>query len=137
MVTDEAGVVEKFGVAPSSIPDWLALVGDSADGYPGLPRWGARSASTLLAQYQHVEAIPDDASHWKVSVRGAAALAESLRMHRAELALYKQLATLREDVPLAETLSDLEWKGVPRSELTAFCAEIGDDEFPGRVERWR
>ena len=72
IVIDEAGVVEKFGVPPLSIPDWLALVGDDADGYPGVPRWGARSASTVLAQYGHIESIPDDVSKWKVNVRGAA-----------------------------------------------------------------
>lgn len=136
-VIDEAGVVEKFGVSPASIPDWLALVGDSADGYPGLPRWGARSASTVLAHYGHIEAIPDDASKWKVNVRGAAALAESLRQHRIEVALYKTLATLREDVPLSETIEDLRWRGARRDDLVAFCAEIGDAEFVGRMERWR
>lgn len=137
VVIDEAGVVEKFGVPPLSIPDWLALVGDSADGYPGVPRWGARSASTVLAQYGHIESIPDDAAKWKVNVRGAAALAESLRQHRIEVALYKTLATLREDVPLTETLEDLHWKGARREELVAFCVEIGDDEMVGRIERWR
>jgi len=134
---DERGVREKFGVHPKSIPDWLALVGDSADGYPGVPRWGARSASALLAQYGHIESIPDDASKWKVNVRGSAALAESLRQHRIEVALYKVLATLREDVPLTEKLEDLQWKGARRDELLAFCAEIGDEEMVQRVERWR
>ena len=137
VVIDEAGVVEKFGVPPLSIPDWLALVGDSADGYPGVPRWGARSASALLAQYGHIESIPDDASKWKVNVRGAAALAESLRQHRIEVALYKTLATLREDVPLTESLEDLQWRGARREELVSFCAEIGDDEMVQRIERWR
>jgi 5'-3' exonuclease len=136
-VIDEAGVVEKFGVPPSCIPDWLALVGDSADGYPGVPRWGARSASTVLAYYGHLEAIPDDVSKWKVTVRGAAALAESLRQHRIDVALYKTLATLREDVPLAETIEDLRWQGARRDELVALCSEIGDAELVGRVERWR
>ena len=136
-VIDEAGVVEKFGVPPSCIPDWLALVGDSADGYPGVPRWGARSASTMLAYYGHLEAIPDDVSKWKVTVRGAAALAESLRQHRIDVALYKTLATLREDVPLAETIEDLRWQGARRDDLVAFCDEIGDAELAERVERWR
>jgi len=136
-VIDEAGVVEKFGVPPSCIPDWLALVGDSADGYPGVPRWGARSASTVLAYYGHLEAIPDDVSKWKVTVRGAAALAESLRQHRIDVALYKTLATLREDVPLAETIEDLRWQGARRDDLVAFCDEIGDAELAERVERWR
>jgi 5'-3' exonuclease len=136
-VIDETGVVEKFGVPPSCIPDWLALVGDSADGYPGVPRWGARSASTVLAYYGHLEAIPDDVSKWKVTVRGAAALAESLRQHRIDVALYKTLATLREDVPLAETVEDLRWQGPRRDDLVAFCDEIGDAELVERVERWR
>ena len=134
---DEAGVIEKFGVPPTSIPDWLALVGDDADGYPGLPRWGARSAATVLAHYGHIESIPDHESQWKVNVRGAPALADSLRNHRIEVGLYRTLATLREDVPLVESLEDLRWQGAPRDQLLAFCAAIGDDELPGRVERWR
>ena len=132
---DEAGVVDKFGIQPSSIPDWLALVGDDADGIPGVPRWGARSASMVLAHYGHLESIPDNAAEWKVSVRGSAALAESLRQHRDVVGLYRTLATLREDVPLTETLEDLEWKGVRRDQMTAFCAMIGDDEMLGRVNR--
>jgi len=134
---DEAGVVEKFGIPPLSIPDWLALVGDDADGIPGVPRWGARSASVVLAHYGHLESIPDDASRWAVNVRGAAALAESLRDHRIEVGLYRTLATLREDVPLTETLEDLRWLGARRDELVALCAEIGDDEMVGRVEKYR
>jgi 5'-3' exonuclease len=106
-VLDEAGVIAKFGVPPGSIPDWLALVGDSADGYPGVPRWGGKSASALLASYGRLEAIPDLESDWRVSVRGAAALAASLREHRAEAYLYRQLATLRTDVPLTEQIEDL------------------------------
>ena len=136
-VIDEAGVVEKFGIPPASIPDWLALVGDDADGIPGVPRWGARSASIVLAHYRHIEAIPDEASKWKVNVRGAAALAESLRRHRIEVALYRTLATLREDAPLVETIEDLRWQGARRDDLVAFCDEVGEREFIGRVERWR
>jgi 5'-3' exonuclease len=134
---DEAGVVEKFGIPPSSIPDWLALVGDDADGIPGVPRWGARSASLVLAYYGHLESIPDNAAEWKVPVRGSVALAESLREHRNVVGLYRTLATLREDAPLTETLEELEWKGAPRKKLAAFCAAIGDDEMVGRVERWQ
>ena len=137
VVIDELGVVEKFGISPASIPDWLALVGDDADGIPGVTRWGARSAAAVLAYYQHLEAIPDEVSKWKVNIRGSAALAESLRDHRIEVALYRTLATLREDVPLAESLEDLEWRGARREELLAFCDSIGDSEFAGRVERWR
>jgi 5'-3' exonuclease len=136
-VLDEAGVIEKFGIPPASIPDWLALVGDDADGIPGVPRWGARSASMVLAQYGHVDAIPDEASKWRVNVRGSAALAESLRQHRIEVTLYRTLATLREDAPLTETVDDLRWQGARREDLTAFCATIGEEELIGRVERWR
>ena len=137
VVIDEAGVVEKFGIPPASIPDWLALVGDDADGIPGVPRWGARSAAQVLAHYGHIEAIPDDASKWTIPVRGAAVLAESLRNHRIEVGLYRILATLREDAPLVESLEDLQWRGARREELTALCGEIGDTELLGRIERWQ
>jgi 5'-3' exonuclease len=108
---DEEGVRVKFGVSPESIPDWLALVGDSADGYPGLPRWGARSASAVLARYSRLVAIPEDAADWNVAVRGAAALAAALREGRSDALLFRTLATLRTDAPLKESLADLEWRG--------------------------
>lgn len=136
-VLDEAGVVEKFGIGPASIPDWLALVGDDADGIPGVPRWGAKSASAVLAHYGHLEAIPDEASQWQVKVRGAEALAESLRHHRIEVALYRRLATLRTDVPLAEQVADLEWRGARREALAQLSIEIGEDDVFARMERWR
>jgi len=134
---DERGVVEKFGVPPVSIPDWLALVGDSADGYPGVPKWGAKSASALLAHYGHIEAIPDDERQWALTVRGAASLAASLREHREQAYLYRRLATLRTDVPMTETLEDLRWRGARRAELTALCREIGDVSILERVSHWR
>ena len=134
---DEAGTVEKFGVSPASIPDWLALVGDAADGIPGIPRWGAKSAATVLACYRVIDAIPDDAARWQVEVRGAPALAESLRGRREDAALYKTLATLRIDVPLAETVADLEWRGARREDLTALLRDIGEQESLDRVTRWR
>jgi 5'-3' exonuclease len=137
LLLDEAGVIEKFGVPPVAIPDWLALVGDTADGIPGIPRWGEKAATTLLARFGRIEDIPDDASQWGVSVRGAAALASNLAARRKEAALYKTLATLRRDVPLGETLDDLEWKGARRDELQDLCREIGDDDFPSRVPRYR
>ena len=137
LLMDEAGVIEKFGVPPASIPDWLALVGDTADGIPGIPRWGEKGASTVLARFGRIEDIPDDPSRWGVPVRGAAALAASLAGLRKEAALYKTLATLRRDVPLTETLDDLEWKGARRGELLDLCREIGDDDFPSRVPRFR
>ncbi len=134
---DEAGVIAKFGVPPRSIPDWLALVGDSADGIPGLPGWGEKSASLVLARYRSLEAIPDDPARWDVTVRGRDRLAGSLRGGRAEATLYRQLATLRTDVPLAEGLGDLEWRGACRRELEALCRETGSEELLGRVPRWR
>jgi 5'-3' exonuclease len=136
ILSGEEGVRAKFGIAPASIPDYLALVGDSADGIPGIPRWGARSASTALAACGHIEDIPDDPSVWPFTLRGAPALAESLRANRPELGLYRTLATLREDVPLAETLDDLEWQGADRAALSAIC-EANNDSLPGRVVNWR
>ena len=132
---DESAVIEKFGVGPSSIPDWLALVGDDADGIPGIPRWGSRSAATLLARYRRIEAIPDDAGSWDVDVRGAAALAASLSALRREAGLYKQLATLLADVPLAEDLEALRWRGPCQADLEAFCRETGDAQLLERASR--
>ena len=133
---DEAGVVEKYGVRPPSIPDWLALVGDSADGYPGIPGWGAKSAANVLARYEHLEAIPDDPQDWGLGAGRGARLAESLAGRRAEALLYRQLATLREDVPLTEKLGDLEWQGA-YERLNDVCARLGDEHFVNRVSRWR
>jgi 5'-3' exonuclease len=133
---DEAAVVEKFGVRPPSIPDWLGLVGDAADGLPGIPGWGEKSAAAVLAQYEHLEAIPTDPHTWGLSASRAARLAESLAQHRAEALLFRKLATLREDVPLQETLADLEWQGAD-ARLYEVCHRLGDDKFPGRVPRWR
>jgi 5'-3' exonuclease len=135
-VLDEPGVHERYGFAPASIPDFLALVGDDADGIPGVPRWGEKSASTVLAAYGHLEAIPDDPTEWKVKIRGADALAKSLASHRAEANLYRSLATLRTDVPLKETVDDLEWRGASRERLTAFLARIDDERAIERVLRW-
>jgi len=126
---DAAGVVARFGIPPESIPDWLALVGDDADGIPGIPGWGAKSSSLVLSRFGRIEAIPDDPARWGVPVRGAATLARALAERRQEAALYKLLATLREDVPLVEQVSDLEWRGVRRAELTALCNELGDAEL--------
>jgi 5'-3' exonuclease len=133
LLLDEAGVNEKFGVPPRSIPDWLALVGDDADGIPGVPRWGQKAASTLLARFGTIGEIPPDARQWGVAVRGAEALALSLAAHREVAGLYKTLATLRRDVPLTETLGDLEWTGARRDDLLALCREIDDLDFPARV----
>jgi 5'-3' exonuclease len=124
---DENGVVEKFGVGPASIPDWLALVGDTADGIPGIPRWGAKSAASVLAAYKILENIPDDPLAWTVKVRGAPVLAENLRIARADAYLYRTLATLRTDAPLLESLDDLRWRGPDERVLADFGARIGDE----------
>lgn len=129
---DEDAVRTKFGVAPESIPDWLALVGDAQDGIPGLPRWGKRSASTVLARYPHLEAIPDAAADWQVEVRSADALSSSLRTHRGEALLYRTLATLRTDVPLRERTAELRWRG-PTAEFAALCRELGASALLARV----
>jgi 5'-3' exonuclease len=139
IIMEEAGVVEKFGVPPGSIPDWLALVGDSADGYPGIPGWGAKSAAVVLAHYKHMEAIPNDATKWQVnsiSAGRAASLAESLAPRREEALLYKKLATIRQDVPLQEKLTDLKWQGA-YERLREFCHWLGDEKIPMRVPKWR
>ena len=134
---DEAGVVEKFGVSPASIPDYLALVGDASDGIPGIPRWGARSAAAALAVYKQIERIPDDPAKWNFKVRGAASLAENLSPRRKEAALYRKLATLREDVPLEESLDDLEWRGADRAALEQLCRSYDENGLLERVRRWR
>jgi 5'-3' exonuclease len=139
IVIDEAGVVEKYGVRPSSIPDWLALVGDSADGFPGVKGWGAKSASVVLAHYEHLESIPENPLEWKVSSISpgrAASLAASLAANRQDALLFRRLATLRMDIPLTEKLSDLQWRGAyPR--LKTLCQKLGDERIPERVPRWR
>jgi 5'-3' exonuclease len=139
IIIDEAGVVEKYGVSPQSIPDWLALVGDSADGYPGIPGWGAKSSSVVLAHYKHMAAIPDDPGKWKVngiSAGRAASLALSLSQRREDALLYKKLATVREDVPLQEKLADLKWQGAYKR-FMKFCHDLGDEKIPLRIPRWR
>jgi 5'-3' exonuclease len=134
---DEDGIRAKFGVSPESIPDYLALVGDSSDGYPGLPGWGAKSAAAVLAHWQHLEAIPDSPLEWEVPVRGAVGLAATLRDHRSEAALYKRLATLNADAAVEGDVDSLEWQGVPRAEFLALCEELGFDTVGSRVHRWR
>jgi 5'-3' exonuclease len=130
---DEQGVHAKFGVAPASIPDWLALVGDSADGYPGIPRWGAKSAATVLAEYSHLEAIPAAAADWRVAVRGAEALAANLAAHGEDALLFRQLATLRTDVPLTESLAALRWRGPDERALAALAEDWRDTALVDRA----
>ena len=133
--TDEDGVVEKFGVLPTSIPDYLALVGDTADGIPGIRAWGAKSASTVLARYVRIERIPSSHAAWDVAVRGAARLSANLEAARPEALLYRTLTTLRRDVSLPGTLDDLAWNGAHRSRFTALCERYG---FTGILQphRW-
>src|SRR5574341_174849 len=135
IIIDEAGVVEKFGVRPHSIPDWLALVGDSADGYPGIPGWGAKSASAVLSRFEHLESIPNDPRKWQlssVSPGRAASLVESLSQHWEEALLFRKLATVRKDVPLQEKLSELKWQGA-RKRLKEICNELGEEKIPMRI----
>ena len=135
-VRDEAGVREKFGVPPLSIPDYLGLVGDSADGIPGIPRWGAKSTAQVLERYGHIEQIPEDPTDWQVTVRGATALAASLTEHQEAALLYRQLATLRLDVPLPEDLAQLEWQGVRREPYRQLCGDLGFGRLMDAPGRW-
>lgn len=122
-VTDEAGVIAKFGVPPQSIPDYLALVGDAADGYPGLPGWGAKSASAVLARYEHLESIPDDWRTWGVNAFNPAALSATLKRDRERARLFRELATLRTDLQLFKTVDDLRWRG-PTPAFAALGARL-------------
>ncbi len=137
LLLDESAVQEKFGVLPTSIPDWLALVGDAADGIPGLKGWGAKSAATVLARFGHIEEIPPQAEDWGVKVRSAARLAEALRDQQEDALLYRRLATLRRDVPLKENLPDLAWRGARREAMEGICKELGNQRLMERVPRWR
>jgi 5'-3' exonuclease len=127
-VIDEAALLVARGIAPASVPDYLALVGDTADGIPGLKGFGEKTAAALLREYVHLEEIPADARNWKVNVRGAAALAPLLASSREEVVLYRKLATLVTDVPLGGSLDDLRWRGVPRAAFEAWCDELALSE---------
>jgi 5'-3' exonuclease len=134
---DAASLLVARGVEPASIPDLLALVGDTADGIPGLPGIGEKTAAALLRRYRHIEDIPDDSARWEVEVRGASKIAATLRAMREPALLYRTLATLVEDVPLPETdPEDLRFKGVPRAAFTAWCDEMGVTTLKGRPTRW-
>lgn len=135
---DRAGVLEHWGVEPESIPDYLALVGDAADGYPGLPGWGSRSAGAVLARFGHLEAIPDGPGSWAVDVRSPASLNASLRQHWPQAVLYRELATLRTDAALPQRRPDeLRWHGVRRGPFLALCEELGQARLADRPHRWR
>ncbi|TMQ26811.1 MAG: flap endonuclease [Candidatus Rokuibacteriota bacterium] len=135
-VRNASAVRQKFGVAPASIPDWLALVGDSADGYPGLPGWGARSAATVLARYEHLERIPKLAMDWEVPVRGALRLATTLAELHERALLFRELATLRADAPVGADVDALRWRG-PCAEFAAWAERLGAPELHARALRIR
>ena len=116
---DEQGVIDKFGVEPASIPDYLALVGDPSDGIPGFPGWGKKSTATVLRRYRHIESIPTDVSAWEVKVRGAERLSSALESRRDEAILHRDLSILFDDIPLADTVEDLLWREVDSSRLQA------------------
>ncbi|HEY1658020.1 MAG TPA: 5'-3' exonuclease H3TH domain-containing protein [Candidatus Sulfotelmatobacter sp.] len=132
-IRDEAGVIEKFGVSPASIPDYLGLVGDTADGYPGITGWGAKAAGTVLAQYRHLENIPKDWQRWNPSIRRARTLAESLFTAWDEALLFRTLATLRLDVPVFDTIDDLRWSG-PSTEFEAVCRRMNSPNLLDRAK---
>lgn len=136
LTTDEAGVLERFGVPPRSIPAYFALVGDPSDGLPGIPGWGARSAAAVLSRYPDIEQIPPQADAWEVSVRGAARLAANLRERYREALLYRNLSILRTDVPLVDELEHVAWRGARRPALEALTALIQDDSVLAGIPRW-
>lgn len=136
ILLNETGVVEKFGVSPESIPDYLALVGDSADGYPGIQGWGAKSTATVLAKFKHIESIPEDPGKLPLGLGRATTLIGNLKANYEDALLFRELSTLRRDVPLKETLKDLKWHGAyPR--LKKLCKELGEGRIPERVTKWQ
>lgn len=136
-VIDESGLLAARGVAPREVTDYLALVGDAADGYPGLPGFGEKTAAALLREFHRIEDIPRDASRWPRIIRGATSLAATLEARREEALLYRRLATLVTDVPLRESLEDLRWRGVPREDFEAWCAKVGaTDSLRARPPRY-
>lgn len=135
-VIDEAAFRERRGIAPTSVPDWLALVGDTADGIPGILGFGERTASAVLARYPHLEDIPGDPSAWEVDVRGAPRLAATLHDRFDDAVLYRRLATLATDVDLAEDVDGVAWAGVPRDEYLTWCDAMGVNDLRDRPTRW-
>jgi len=131
-VRNQAGVQERFGVLPASIPDYLALVGDSSDGYPGLPGWGEKTTAAVLSRYPHLEAIPKDASEWDSSIRGAQRLAGVLVERWADALLFRDLATLRTDAEVFNTVADLRWNG-PTADFDAVCEHLDAPELAARA----
>ena len=125
------------GIRPASVPDWLALVGDTADGYPGLAGFGEKTATALLRKFGHLESIPLDAKQWPSEIRQAPRLAATLASGLSEALLYRKLATLIDDVPLAESFEDLAWTGVPRAAFEEFCDRIEANTLRDRPTMWR
>jgi 5'-3' exonuclease len=136
ILRDEAGVVAKFGVSPQSIPDYLAVVGDTADGYPGLPGWGVKAAALTFSQYPHLEGIPKDWREWHASIKKARVLSETLFNQWNDALLFRTLATLRLDVPVFETVEDLRWQG-PRANFEEYCLRMKLPYLLGRVKAAR
>ena len=136
-LTDEATFRAARGFGPASVPDFLALTGDTADGIPGLDGFGDKSASLLIGAYEHIEAIPEFPHQWKVKPRGALGLAATLAAHREEALFYRKLATLVDDVPLAKSLDDLRFRGTPRAAFEAWCDEVGANTIRTAPRLWR
>jgi len=134
IVRNEQGIVEKFGVLPRSIPDFLAVVGDAADGFPGVPRWGEKSSARVLSHYEHLEDIPQEVAQWDFELRGAAGLAKSLREHWDEALLFRDLATLRTDAHVFDDVDELRWKG-PTDEFADVCQQLGATDLAEEVAR--
>jgi 5'-3' exonuclease len=135
-IRDEAGVRAKFGVAPESIPDYLALVGDSSDGYPGLPGWGEKSAAAVLGKFIHLEAIPDDPATWRVNASNAGGLARTLSANRDLVLLFRDLATLRTDITLFDSVDALRWNG-PTPRFAALASQLDSAVTQPRPENAR
>lgn len=133
-LVDRAGVIEKFGVPPESIPDYLALVGDSADGFPGLPGWGAKSAAAVLTRYGHLEDIPAAAGQWDITVRGGAKLAATLQHQYEEALLFRRIATIEADAPVSGSVDELAWMG-PSPRFAEMCARLDSPAFLTRADR--
>lgn len=136
-VTDEAGVVERFGVGPSRIPELFALIGDVSDGLPGIPGWGPKSAVALLLRYDSLEDVPEDLDDWDVEIRGKARLAATFRERYREVLLQRDLSVRRCDLPIRDEPADLEWMGADRALLTELVERIGVEGVMERVPRWR
>ena len=137
LIYAEAEVVARWGVSPASIPDYLALVGDSADGIPGISRWGAKGTAAVLSEYVYIENIPDLYEDWTITVRGGRTLAQNLAANRENAMLYKRLATLRSDAPISESLECVRWEGARQSDYLDLCDALGMERLSDAPDRWR